>query len=92
MDREALDRRLAVAFGGAAGERRVVARAAGDLADDGRLEGDLGVPVTADLVVEGLADAPDGTGLVDRWNWWMGSLEAAFGGYEPFTVRRYRNE
>lgn len=23
-----------------------------------------------------------------RWNWWLGALEAAYGGYREFQVRR----
>ena len=75
-------------FGGSLAEARTVARQARDLADDGRLEEDLGTPLTAAVVVEHLQDAPDG-GPADRWNWWIGSLEVAFGGYRAFGVERY---
>jgi len=74
-------------FGGTPGERRVVARQARDLADAGRVERDRGQPLTVDEVVTNLADAPDG-GPAERWNWWLGALEVAHGGYADFRVRR----
>ncbi|NKE36665.1 hypothetical protein GWG54_12715 [Natronococcus sp. JC468] len=89
VDPDRLEGRLREAFGGTSGGARVVARQAADLADDGRYRDDTGIPLTDDVVVDELADAPDG-GPPERWNWWMGSLEIAFGGYEPFGVRRYR--
>ena len=92
MNRDDLARRLADAFDATAGERRVVARAAGDLADAGRYEADAGVDLTPDLVVANLADAPDDYPLVERWNWWMGALEIAYGGYDQFRVHRWREE
>lgn len=78
-------------FGGSAAERRAVARAARDLADDGRVARDLGAPLSVGLVVDNLADARSG-GPADRWNWWVGSLELAFGGYRAFEVRRWPSE
>jgi hypothetical protein len=39
-------------------------------------------------VVEHLADASEG-GPADRWNWWLGSLEVAYGDYREFQVRRW---
>lgn len=33
-----------------------------------------------------------GGGLASRWNWWMGALEVAYGGYAAFQVRRFRGE
>lgn len=76
-------------FGGDDAERRAVARQARDLADSGRYEGDAGVAFTPEHVVVQLADAPDG-GPADRWNWWLGSLEYAYGDYTEFQVRRWR--
>jgi len=76
------------AFGGDDAERRVVARHARDLSDSGRYSDDAGLALTAEHVVVQLADAPDG-GPVDRWNWWIGSLEVAYGGYAEFQIRRY---
>ncbi len=80
-----------VRFGGSAGERQAVARHARDLADDGRFERDDGNRLTAERIVAELADAPEG-GPADRWNWWLGSLELAYGGYAEFQVRRWDSE
>ena len=74
-------------FGDDADARRVVARHARDLADSGRYAEDAGVELSPEHVVVQLADAPRG-GPVERWNWWIGSLELAFGGYAEFRVRR----
>ena len=87
MDRQRLERALADEFGGTDAQRRAVARAASDLADSGKPSRDRGHGLTAPAVVRHLSDAPDGSSLVDRWNWWMGALEAAYGGYDYFTVR-----
>jgi hypothetical protein len=79
-------------FGGGPGERRAVARAASDLAADGRLRADRdtdGPAVTVSTVLAELRAAPDG-GPADRWNWWVGSLVVAYGDeYAAFGVRRY---
>lgn len=88
MNRERLEQDLA-AFEGGEDARRVVARQARDLADSGQYEAEFGAGLTADVVVENLRDAPADHGLVERWNWWIGSLEIAHGGYEQFRVRRY---
>lgn len=90
MDRDRLDDRLARAFGGSEAARRVVLRQAGDLADAGRYRETHGADLTAARIVDALADAPEGTGVVDRWNWWIGALEVAHGGYERFLVRRWQ--
>lgn len=74
-------------FGGTDAERRVVARQARDLADAGKLAADRGEPLTVETILDELADAPGG-GPADRWNWWLGSLTIAYGGYGPFSVRR----
>ncbi|MFB6156070.1 MAG: hypothetical protein ABEJ22_09255 [Haloferacaceae archaeon] len=92
LDPDALDDALAARFGGDDGERRVVVRQATDLADAGKHRRDRGHPLTVEEVLSNLADAPAGSSLVDRWNWWMGALEVAYGGYEPFQVRRFRRE
>jgi hypothetical protein len=89
IDRDRLERRLREEFDGSSGAARVVARQAADLADSGRYEADTGTRLTTEVVLEELADAPDG-GPPERWNWWIGSLEIAFGGYETFGIRRYR--
>lgn len=87
MDTEALVDALE-RFGGTDAERRVVARQADDLSDAGLVERDRGHALSVDAVVDELAAAPDG-GPADRWNWWVGALEVAYGGYAGFTVRRY---
>jgi len=72
--------------------RRVVARQAGDLADSGVYDADAGLALTPQAIVENLADAPDDHALVERWNWWMGALDLAHGGYERFRVRRWAED
>ncbi|MDZ7731289.1 MAG: hypothetical protein U5K37_10775 [Natrialbaceae archaeon] len=76
------------AFGGGAGEAATVARAAQDLADSGQYRTDTGTTLSPNFLLEELAQAPDGT-PADRWNWWIGSLEVAYGGYTDFAVRRF---
>ncbi|MFO7925090.1 MAG: hypothetical protein ACQET5_01910 [Halobacteriota archaeon] len=76
------------AFGGDDAERRAVARHARDLADSGRYAEDAEIELTAEHVAVQLADAPEG-GPADRWNWWIGSLEFAYGGYAEFQIRRF---
>ncbi|MFT4884924.1 MAG: hypothetical protein ACI8U4_002442 [Natronomonas sp.] len=87
FDAEALAAGLET-FGGDPEERRAVARHARDLADSGRYEDDTEVPLTPEHVVVQLADAPAG-GPAERWNWWLGSLEFAYGGYAEFQLRRW---
>jgi len=82
---------LRQAFGGTVAERRAVARTAGDLDDDGRVSEDLDVELTPNVVVENLGDAPEGTPAT-RWNWWMGALEVAYGGYYEFRVTAWAEE
>ncbi|NIB98323.1 hypothetical protein [Halobacterium sp. R2-5] len=91
MDRELLTDRLEAEFGGTPAERRVVARMAGDLADARATDDDLGFELTPDAVVNQLADAPGGS-PAERWNWWMGALEAAHGGYRRFRVTAWQRE
>lgn len=87
LDAEELANALA-RFGGTAEERRTVARQAADLAASGKHARDRSHPLTEAVVVEELGDAREGS-PAERWNWWMGALEVAYGGYEPFQVRRY---
>jgi len=87
MDRQRLERALEDEFGGTEAERRAVSRAARDLVDSGRPSEDRGHGLTVSGVVGHLEDAPDDSSLVERWNWWMGALDAAYGGYDYFTVR-----
>ncbi|QLH81549.1 hypothetical protein [Halosimplex pelagicum] len=88
MNRERLESELE-RFEGDADARRVVARQARDLADSGRVAEDLEFELTVETVLENLADAPADHSLVERWNWWIGSLELSHGGYERFQVRVY---
>ena len=92
MNRELLEGRLRQRFGGTEAERRVVARQAVDLHDSGRYAEVRGVELAVDDLLAELREAPDDLGLVERWNWWVGALELAHGGFEPFRVRRYRSE
>ena len=91
IEPERLENRLREEFGGSSGEARVVVRQAVDLADSGRYEAHVGAPLTDDVVVAELSDAPDGT-PADRWNWWIGALEIAHGEYERFGIRQYQRE
>jgi len=87
VQRQQLLDELEVAFGGSERARHIVARQARDLADSGRLQEDMDVEVTADTVVSHMADAPAEYSLVERWNWWIGSLDLSYGGYRRFSVR-----
>ncbi len=87
MDPDRLDARLAREFDASDAERRIVVRQACDLADSGKPEADRGSELTIDDLVRHLTDAPAGSTLVDRWNWWLGALEIAYGGYDAFCVR-----
>ncbi|WP_224267824.1 hypothetical protein [Haloprofundus salinisoli] len=91
MNLDELDAALRREFSGTDAERRVVVRQASDLADAGKTEAERGVPLTVDEIVDNLSDAPDES-VASRWNWWMGALEAAYGDYEPFQVRRIPKE
>lgn len=73
--------------GTTAAERRVVARQARDLAASGKPEADRGHELTVEGVIDHLGDAPDDCSLAERWNWWMGALEVAYGGYRQFQVQ-----
>ncbi|UIO99726.1 hypothetical protein Hbl1158_14565 [Halobaculum sp. CBA1158] len=87
MDSRELTAALEREFGGTEAVRRTVARQARDLADSGRIAADRGHELTVEEVLEELSDAPEDHDLAERWNWWIGSLETAYGGYERFTVR-----
>jgi hypothetical protein len=87
LDPDELDAALADAFGGSDAERRVVVRQARDLADSGKAARDRGTPLTVSEIVANLADAPTDDSLASRWNWWLGALEVAYGGYAEFQVR-----
>jgi hypothetical protein len=87
MDRDELERELEVAFGDDQQTRRAISRQARDLADSGRIQSDFDYQLTVDAVVDHLSDAPDDHTLVERWNWWVGSLDLSEGGYQRFHVR-----
>ena len=91
IDPGRLEIRLRDEFDGTVGQSRVVVRQAVDLADSGQYETDSGSPLTNDVVIEELSDAPEGS-PTDRWNWWIGSLEIAYGSYGRFGIRRYKND
>ncbi|WP_137289322.1 hypothetical protein [Natronorubrum halophilum] len=90
IDPGRLEIRLRDEFGGTKGQSRVVVRQAVDLADSGQYTADVGATLTNDVVIEELSDAPEGA-PADRWNWWIGSLEIAYGGYGRFGIQRYQN-
>ncbi|WP_435093125.1 hypothetical protein [Halorubrum sp. N11] len=87
MEQQRLENALESEFGGTEAGRRAVARAARDLADSGRPSRDRGHALTVPGVIDHLGDAPDGSSIAERWNWWLGALDAAYGGYDYFTVR-----
>lgn len=87
MDRERLVDELAEEFGGSDSTLRAVSRQARDLADSGRIEEDMGFRLTVEEVISNLEDAPEEHSLIERWNWWIGSLELSFGDYQRFRVR-----
>jgi hypothetical protein len=93
VDEDRLARELERAFDADAGERRTVARAIRDLADAGLLAADRGSPLTVDVVLAELTDAPADASLAERWNWWIGALTLAYGDrYGQFRVQRYRGD
>jgi DNA-binding PucR family transcriptional regulator len=92
FDAEELAAALEEAFEGDSAEHRVVARQARDLADAGIAAADRGTPLTVEEIVRNLRDAPPESSVADRWNWWLGALEAAYGGYREFEVRAVPKE
>ncbi|AGN02232.1 hypothetical protein L593_11435 [Salinarchaeum sp. Harcht-Bsk1] len=88
MHRPELASDLQSAFDADPDVARVVARAAGDLSDSGAYRDDVGSAIDGTLIVAELQDAPADSDLVERWNWWIGSLELAYGDYEQFLVSR----
>lgn len=92
MHRQELAAALAETFDGSTAQCRTVARAADDLAATDRYCADVGCPLTIDRVLTELQDAPDSFDVVDRWNWWMGALELAYGGYNQFRVQQWSPE
>lgn len=88
MDEAELRETLETRFGGTPGECQAVARAASDLAASGRYAEDTEATLTVDRIVTELEDAPDDR-PADRWNWWIGALDVAYGGYEEFQVKAW---
>jgi hypothetical protein len=87
VDRTRLVDELEATFGGSEAALRAVSRQARDLSDSGRIAEDMDHELTVEIVISNLEDAPDDHSLVDRWNWWIGSLELSFGNYQRFRVR-----
>ncbi|MCU4718556.1 hypothetical protein [Halapricum hydrolyticum] len=87
MDPTTLESTLRTEFGATDRAAHVVARQARDLADSGQITSDFDYELTAAVVVSNLRDAPAEYSLVERWNWWLGSLELSHGGYEQFRIR-----
>lgn len=87
MDREQLVDELSERFDGTNSVLKAVSRQARDLADSGRIEEDMDYRLTVEDVLSNLDDAPAEYSLVERWNWWVGSLELSFGDYQRFRVR-----
>jgi len=92
VDTNRLTHTLNEEFGGSEAELRVVTRQVRDLVDSGQVVADRGRELTVDELVDHLQDAPEGSDLIQRWNWWMGALDVAYGGYERFSVRYLRND
>lgn len=92
MNARELEAAFERAFGADRAECRVVARQARDLEASGKPGADRGAPLTVDDVVGNLEDAPDDWSLAERWNWWLGALEVAHGGYRQFQVTAVPDE
>lgn len=92
VDTIRLKHTLSEEFGGNEAELRVVTRQVQDLIDSGQTASDRGHELTIDELVSHLQDAPDDSDLVERWNWWMGALDVAYGDYEQFSIRFVRDE
>ena len=87
MDRERLVDELEDRYGGTETALRAVSRQARDLADSGRIDEDMDYRLSVDAVISNLDDAPAEYTVLERWNWWIGSLELSFGNYQRFRVR-----
>lgn len=88
VERQQLAKALEREFGESGGAIRAVSRQASDLADSGEFTADAGYELTTETVLEHLHDAPEEHSVVERWNWWVGSLELAYGeSYRRFRVR-----
>jgi hypothetical protein len=91
VDVTELETALDQTFDASPEERRVVARQARDFVTSGTPEADRGRPVSIGAIVGNLEDAPAESSLPERWNWWMGALEVAYGGYRQFQVIAVRD-
>jgi hypothetical protein len=89
MNRELLALRLEKVFEASDDERRVVVRQAGDLHDSGRYAETHDAELTVDAVIANLSEAPEDSGLVERWNWWIGALDLAHEEYDRFRIREW---
>lgn len=87
MNRERLETALTEEFDATPEAARVIGRQASDLADSGRTESDLGFELTVEAVCRNLRDAPEDHSAVERWNWWIGSLDVSHSGYQRFQIR-----
>lgn len=87
VDRERLEDALREEFGADETTLRAVSRQARDLADSGLVAEDFDFEVSVETVIDNLQDAPEGYSVTERWNWWVGSLNLAMGGYRRFRVR-----
>lgn len=92
MNRELLEVRLEKVFDPPPDECRVVVRQAGDLHDSEVYAETHDHELGVDVVIGNLSDAPDDLSLVDRWNWWIGALDVAHGGFDEFRIRQWTAE
>ncbi|ACV11595.1 conserved hypothetical protein [Halorhabdus utahensis DSM 12940] len=87
VDRTQLESQLVETFDAESEIARIVARQATDLGDSAQYAADFEGPLTVEIVVDNLRDAPEDSDLIERWNWWLGALELSHGGYQRFRVR-----
>ncbi|MDG5775581.1 hypothetical protein VB773_06620 [Haloarculaceae archaeon H-GB2-1] len=87
MDSERLERELAERYDASEEVCHIVSRQARDLDDSGLFADDIGSPLTVEVVIDNLDDAPEQYTLPERWNWWLDALELSHGGYDRFHVR-----
>lgn len=88
MNEAQLRDRLARTFAGSRDECHIVTRQIIDLQHAGRYRESHSRELTVDHIIDELQEAPDGS-LVERWNWWIGALELAHGGFRQFRVDRW---
>jgi hypothetical protein len=86
MNRRQLEAELEERFGESAG-LGPVSRQAQDLAAAQQIDEDLGFELTIETIISNLEDAPEDHTVVERWNWWIRSLELSHGSYQRFRVR-----